>query len=89
MKKYMAMWRWGSIFIKTMRHRFQVSVKIYITRNTTKRTALIWGKSENPRRIKSVIFVIFSPPVIVFVLLKSEKTRECIADSGEMVTVPI
>ena len=75
-KKYMGVWRWESILIKMRSDRFQVRVKMYITRNTTKSTTMILGKSENPKRMKCMIFVIFPPPVIGFVLLKSEKRQE-------------
>ena len=52
-KKYMGVWRWESILIKMRSDRFQVRVKMYITRNTTKSTTMILGKSENPNRISS------------------------------------
>ena len=72
----MGVWRWESILIKMRRDRFHVRVKMYITRNTAKSTAMILGKSENPKRIKCMVFVIFPPPIIGFVLLKSEKRQE-------------
>jgi hypothetical protein len=75
-KKYMGVWRWESILIKKMRDRFQVRLVIYISRNITKSTPMILGKSENPRSLNWVISVIFLPPVIVLVLLISERRQE-------------
>ena len=51
-KEVHGVWRWESILIKMRSDRFQVRVKMYITRNTTKSTTMILGKSENPNRIK-------------------------------------
>ena len=70
-KKYIGVWRQESILIKTTRHRFQVSVVIYRMRNITKSSAVIWGKSENPRRMNWVISVMFPPLIIASVILVS------------------
>ena len=70
-KKYIGVWRQESILIKTTRHRFQVSVVIYRMRNITKSSAVIWGKSENPRRMNWVISVMFLPLIIASVILVS------------------
>ena len=85
----MGVWRWESILIKMRSDRFQVRVKMYITRNTTKSTTMILGKSENPKRINSVISVIFPPPIIGLMLLKSEKSQENTLPTHEMIALRV
>lgn len=85
-KKYMGVWMWGLILIRMMILRLQVRFMMYINRNTTYSHAMILGKSENPRRMKWVISVIFLPHLIGLLFLKPE-TRECIADSGEVIAL--
>ena len=85
----MGVWRWESILIKMRSDRFQVRVKMYIARNTTKSTTMILGKSENPNRIKWVISVIFPPPIIGLMLLKSEKRQENTLPTHEMIALQV
>lgn len=82
----MGVWMWGLILIRMMILRLQVRFMMYINRNTTYSHAMILGKSENPRRMKWVISVIFLPHLIGLLFLKPE-TRECIADSGEVIAL--
>lgn len=75
-KKYMGVWRCESILINTMRDRFQVRVVMQMSRNVTKSSIIIMGKSVNPKRMNWVISVLFPLAIISLVFLRSKGRQE-------------
>lgn len=76
-KEYMGVWRKESTLIKAKKG--QVPGQCCNVKCEEYNSVVIWGTSENPKRMNWVIVVIFLPPIITSVLLflKLERTMCC------------